>query len=55
MPNSTVSQIELPNGTIYDIEDSTARQIEITATYTAATLDLALDLSGVQDADDDDF
>ena len=55
MPNNTVSQIQLPNGTTYDIEDSTARQIGITATYTAATLDLALDLSGVQDADDDDF
>lgn len=55
MPNDTVSQIQLPNGTTYDIEDSTARQIGITATYTAATLDLALDLSGVPNADNEDF
>ena len=55
MPNSTISQIQLPNGSTYDIEDETARQIGLNATYTAATLDLALDLDGVQDADNEDF
>lgn len=55
MPNSTISQIQLPNGTTYDIEDETARQIGLTATYTAATLNLALDLQGVEDADNEDF
>ena len=55
MPNSTISQIQLPNGTTYDIEDETARQVGLTATYTAATLNLELDLSGVEDADNDNF
>ena len=55
MPNSTISQIQLPNGTTYDIEDETARNVGLTATYTAATLDLALELGGIQNADEEDF
>ena len=52
---ANISQIKLPNGTVYDIKDEVARQIELIATYTAATLDLALDLNGIQDADNEDF
>ena len=55
MPNSTISQIQLPNGTTYDIADETARQVGLTATYTAAILDLALELDGIVNADNDDF
>lgn len=55
MPNSTVSQIQLPNGTTYDIEDTTARQMQLSATYTAATLDLALDFVSVADSDNEEF
>ena len=55
MPNTTVSQIQLPNGTTYDIEDTAARQMQLNATYTAATFDLALDFSSAEDGDDEEF
>lgn len=55
MPNSTVSQIQLPNGITYDIEDTTARQMQLNATYTAATFDLALDFTSVADSDNEEF
>lgn len=38
MSNDTVSQIQLPNGTTYDIEDSTARQNVTPHTTKTATL-----------------
>lgn len=55
MPNSTISQIQLPNGTTYDIEDSTAREMDLVATYTAATFDLALSFESASDSDDEEF
>lgn len=55
MPNSTISQIVLPNGTTYDIEDSTARGMDLVATYTAATFDLALSFESASDSDDEEF
>ena len=55
MPNTTVSQIQLPNGSTYDIEDTTARQMQLNATYTAATLDLALEFSAADDGDNEEF
>ena len=55
MPNTTVSQIQLPNGSTYDIEDTTARQMQLNATYTTASLDLALEFSSAEDGDNEEF
>ena len=55
MSNSTISQIQLPNGTTYDVEDSTARQMQLTATYTAATYNLALEFDAPDNADNEEF
>lgn len=55
MADGNISQISLPNGSIYDIEDTTARQTQLNATYTAATLDLALELGSAGDADNEEF
>jgi len=55
MPNSTIEQIQLPSGTIYDIKDATARAKQLTATYTAATLDLELVFDTAENADSEEF
>lgn len=55
MPNTTVSQIQLPNGSTYDIEDTTARGMDLVATYTAATFDLELSFSTPENADNEEF
>lgn len=55
MSDGNISQITLPNGTVYDIEDSTARGMDLVATYTAATFDLALNIDSAADADDEEF
>lgn len=55
MADGNISQITLPNGSIYDIEDTTARQMQLTATYTAATLNLALEFSAAETADNEEF
>ena len=52
---ANISQIELPNGTTYDIEDTTARGMTLDATYTAATYNLALTLDVADNADNEDF
>lgn len=52
---ANISQITLPDGTTYDIEDSTARGVTLDATYTAATFNLALTLDAADDADNEDF
>ena len=53
--DGNISQIVLPNGTTYDIEDATARGMDLVATYTAATLDLALNLESLASSDDEEF
>ena len=53
--DGNISQIVLPNGTTYDIEDSTARGMDLVATYTAATFDLALNFEPASDSDDEEF
>ena len=55
MANGNISQISLPNGAVYDIEDSTARQMQLTATYTAATYNLALEFDAPDNADNEEF
>lgn len=55
MVDGNISQITLPNGSVYDIEDTTARTMGLTATYTAATFDLALTIESAEDADDEEF
>ena len=52
---ANISQIELPNGTTYDIEDTVARGVTLDATYTAATYNLSLTLDTADDADEEDF
>ena len=42
-------------GNTYEIADATSRSKELTATYTAATYNLALNLSAAEDADDEEF
>ena len=55
MSDGNISQITLPNGTVYDIEDSTARGMDLVATYTAATFDLALSMETADTADNEEF
>lgn len=55
MADGSISQITLPNGSIYDIEDATARGMDLVATYTAATFDLALNIDSAADADNEEF
>lgn len=55
MADGNISQITLPNGSIYDIEDTTARGMDLTATYTAATFDLALSVESADTADNEEF
>ena len=55
MADGNISQITLPNGSIYDIEDTTARGMDLIATYTAATFDLALSLDSAETADNEEF
>lgn len=55
MADGNISQITLPNGSVYDIEDATARSMELTVMYTAATYDLALSLSSAGDSDNEEF
>lgn len=55
MADGNISQITLPNGSIYDIEDTTARGMDLIATYTAATFDLALSINSATDADNEEF
>ncbi len=52
MADGTISQITLPNGSVYDIEDATARAMDLVATYTAATYNLAIELTPAETADD---
>ena len=52
---ANISQITLPDGTSYDIEDSIARGMSLDATYTAATYNLSLTLDVADDADNEDF
>ena len=55
MADGNISQITLPNGSIYDIEDTTARGMDLTATYTAATFDLELSFATPTNADNEEF
>lgn len=55
MADGNISQISLPNGAVYDIEDATARQMQLVATYTAATYDLALEFNILETADNEEF
>lgn len=55
MSDGNISQITLPNGTVYDIEDTTARGMDLVATYTAATFDLALSVDAAEDSDNEEF
>lgn len=55
MADGNISQITLPNGSIYDIEDTTARGMDLVATYTAATFDLELSFSTPTSADNEEF
>ena len=50
-----ITKIQLPSGNTYTIKDETARSLDITATYTAATYDLALDVTPAPDADSEEF
>ena len=52
---ANISQIKLPDGNTYDIEDTTARGVTLDATYTAGTYNLALTLDSADDADNEDF
>lgn len=57
---ANISQIQLPNGTTYDIEDTIARQMELSATYTETSTgsgvgDLALIFEAVGDSDNEEF
>lgn len=54
--NPKISQIKLPNGSTYDIEDIIARQIELSATYTETSIgsrvgDLALIFETIEGSD----
>lgn len=55
MADGKISQVSLPNGAVYDIEDTIARQMQLTATYTAATFDLALEFTSPENADNEEF
>ena len=55
MADGNISQITLPNGSTYDIEDATARATELIATYTAVTYNLALSLDSASEADNEEF
>ena len=55
MADGNISQITLPNGNVYDIKDTTARGMDLVATYTAATFDLALSISAADNADNEEF
>ena len=55
MPNGEIAQVQLPNGTVYDIKDATARAQQLTATYTSATLDLELVFDTAENADSEEF
>ena len=39
----------------YEVADTTARSMQLTATYTAATLNLELEFGTAEDADEEDF
>lgn len=57
---ANISQIKLPNGTTYDIEDSIARQMNLSAVYTETSTgsgvgDLALTFEAVGDSDNEEF
>ena len=55
MANGEISQIKLPDNSIYDIKDTTARGMDLVATYTASTFDLALSISAADNADNEEF
>ena len=55
MSDGTIAQIVLPNGSTYDLEDSVARTMDLTATYTAATYDLELVFTTAANADNEEF
>ena len=55
MADGNVSQITLPNGSVYDIEDTVARAIDLSVTYTAATYDLAISLNSASTSDNEEF
>ena len=52
---ANISKIELPNGTTYDIKDETARDLQLTATYTSATYDLELEVEAANSADNIEY
>ena len=43
------------DGNIYEIADATAREMDLSAIYTAATYNLALSFSPVESADNEEF
>lgn len=49
MPNETISQIQLPNGTVYDIISTEGAALE--ATYDSSTDTLTLLVGPASDAD----
>ena len=50
-----ISAIKLPDNTIVNIKDETARNITFSANYTAATYDLELVFTNASSADNEEF
>ena len=55
MADGNISQIVLPNGSTYDIEDETARAMDLTATYNSSTYDLEFSFGPIPNANNEEF
>ena len=55
MADGNISQIVLPNGSTYDIEDETARAMDLTATYNSSTYDLEFGFGPIPNANNEEF
>jgi len=57
---ANISQIQLPNGSVYEIEDAVARQMDLTSVFTETSVgsgvgDLELIFETAGDADNEEF
>lgn len=57
---ANINKITLPNGDSYDIEDTVARQMDLSATFTETSVgsgigDLELIFESAGDSDDEEF
>ena len=55
MSDGNISKITLPSGSVYDIKDEVARNVNISATYTSNTKDLELTITSAASADNTEY